>query len=116
MEKQPIITGSDKDKKEKIHHANFAAGEIATKKSEITLLYIKEFCMQDKKKAQWFLDTLKKYNKQKAAHLKIRKDFVDKYYPQFNEKPKTVANAAAKLTEMERCMLEMEAFLNDAEK
>ena len=93
-------------------HADFKKGEVPRQKAEINLEYIKDYCMQDTEKAQWFITAIRKYNGQKAAHLKIRKDFVDKYYPEFNEKPKVVAQAVKPKTAMELCLEEVQAFLD----
>ena len=48
----------------------------------------------------------------KAAHLKIRKDFDHQYCPEFNEKPKAVAQAVKPKTAMELCLEEVQAYLD----
>ena len=108
---------ADEIKKEKKEqwHADFKKGDIPTRKTEINLAYIQNYCLQDKEKAKWLKETMKKYYKVKGAHLKVRKDFVDKYYPQFNEKPKTAAHSVKPMTVMERYMAELEAFLDSEE-
>ena len=101
-----------KKEKKKQWHANFVKGEVPTKKVEINLEYIKDYCKQDKEKAEWFIETMNKYIGQKAFHLKVRKDFVNKYYPEFNEKPKVAAQTVKQKTISEQYLDEMQAFLD----
>lgn len=100
-----------KEKTEK-RHANFQKGEVPANKSEINLEYIKDYCKQNREKAEWFMAALDKYEGKKAGHLKIRKDFVDKYYPEFNEKPKNAALTVKPKTMSEQYREEMQAFLD----
>ena len=93
-------------------HADFKKGEVPANKSEINLEYIKDYCKQDREKAEWFMAALDKYEGKKAGHLKIRKDFVDKYYPEFNEKPKIAALTVKPKTMSEQYREEMQAFLD----
>lgn len=95
------------------YHADFLKGEIPTCKAEIDLKYIYEFCKQDKEKAGWFVKTMEKYNGEKARHLKVRRDFVDKFYPSFNEKPKRAANSQKALSTAERYLQDMMVYLED---
>lgn len=106
----------DKKKSSKWKHADFLKGEIPTRKAEIDLQYIFHYCKQDREKAAWFLDTMRKYEGDKVRHLKVRKEFVDKYYPEFNEKPKSVvATAEKKKTQAEAYMDEISDFLKTFE-
>ena len=101
-------------KKEKTEnwHADFKKGEVPTKKKQINLEYIKDYCKQDREKAEWFMAALDKYEGKKASHLKIRKDFVDKFYPEFNEKHKSAAHTVKPKTISEQYREEMQAFLD----
>lgn len=93
-------------------HADFKKGEVPANKSEINLEYIKNYCKQDREKAEWFMAALDKYEGKKASHLKIRKDFVDKFYPEFNEKHKSAAQTVKPKTISEQYREEMQAFLD----
>ena len=101
-------------KKEKAEnwHADFKKGEVPQKKKQINLEYIKDYCKQDREKAEWFMAALDKYEGKKASHLKIRKDFVDKFYPEFNEKHKSAAQTVKPKTISEQYREEMQAFLD----
>ena len=103
-------------KSSKWKHADFLKGEIPTRKAEIDLQYIFNYCKQDHEKAKWFLETMQKYSGERVRHLKVRKEFVDKYFPQFNEKPKMATEKAEKKkTQAEIYMDEMSALLKTFE-
>ena len=103
---------TSKKQKQSKWHADFKRGEVPQQKAEINLEYIKDYCKQDREKAEWFMAALDKYEGKKASHLKIRKDFVDKYYPEFNEKTKIAALTVKPKTISEQYREEMQAFLD----
>ena len=94
-------------------HVDFKKGEVPKSKSEINLEYIRDYCMEDRERAHWFKETAKKYQYEKAAHLKIRKEFVDKYYPEFNEKKARAAKRPKAKTQIEQYLEDIEKVLKD---
>ena len=79
---------------------------VPTDRMQIGMEYIKEYCKQDKGRAKWLLTIARKKEKDKNGEEKpiswhkIKKAFIDKYFPELNKKKQYAKKTVSKRDEM----------------
>lgn len=84
---KPTMTASDKPKMRTRKPIEFAVYPATPKQiTSINVKYMNDFCMDAPDRAVWMIQTMDSIPASTYRFAKIRKAFVDKYFPELNEK------------------------------
>lgn len=84
---KPTMATSDKPKMRTHKPIEFAVYPATPKNiTSINVKYMNDFCMADPDRAVWMIQTMDSIPTSRFRFSKIRKAFVDEYFPELNEK------------------------------